>query len=527
MKQSKPKYYIVWSWIAGLSTAVYLIQEWNIDWKQITIFEKAKLYGWALDAKETKNWEWYTMRWIRVFEDRAYTCFMDLLERIPSPKEKYENLKEETLKYNEKNKVYFKARLLKNKTVKEAKKLELSFKNRYRLAKLLFISEKTLKSTKINEYFDKEFFNSNFWYEFSTVFAFAPWSSLIEMKRYVLRSIHCCEYFHTLEPLKITPLNQYESLVLPIVDYLKKNNVKFYNETKITNLNFEEINWKKKIVEIELSRKEKTEIINVSEDDKVFISLWSMKASSSIWWMHVVPEKKLDKKSLSWGLWENISKNNREFGNPNNFIYDHKKTWWTSFTITFKESFIMDLIAKYIKDKNTAFAWTTIVDSNWFISIWFHLKSYFEDEKKNSMVTWWYVLSPQKKWNYIKKKIEDCTWEEILTELVYHLWLENHLEKILETSVCIPAYTPYVSAQFMPRNLWDRPQVVPETSLNFAFLWQYTEIKDDIVFTLEYSVRSAQTAVYKLLDLNKKVNPVYKWYRNPKVIYEAFKTIIR
>lgn len=347
------------------------------------------------------------------------------------------------------------------------------------------------------------------------------------MKRYVLRSIHCCEYFDTLEPLKITPLNQYESLILPIIDYLKKNKVKLYNETKMTNIEFMEENWKKRIIEMELQKNEKTEKINVSNEDKVFISLWSMKASSSIWWMQVIPEKKLEKKSLSWQLWENIVKNNPEYWNPNNFIYDHKKTWWTSFTITFKESFILDLIQKYIKDKNTAFAWTTFVDSNWLMSIWFHLKSYFEDEKKNSMVTWWYTLSPQNKWNYVKKKIEDCTWEEILTELVYHLWLEEHLDKILKTSVCIPAYTPYVSAHFMPRKLWDRPLVVPKNSLNFAFLWQYTEIKDDIVFTLEYSVRSAQTAVYKLLNLDKKVNPVYKWYRNPKVILKAIKTIFR
>lgn len=104
MRQNKAKYYIIWSWIAGLSTAVYLIQEWKVKWEQITIFEKAKLHGWALDAKETKNWEWYTMRWIRVFEDKAYTCFMDLLERIPSGDKKYTNLKEEALKYNEKNK---------------------------------------------------------------------------------------------------------------------------------------------------------------------------------------------------------------------------------------------------------------------------------------------------------------------------------------------------------------------------------------------------------------------------------------
>ena len=48
---------------------------------------------------------------------------------------------------------------------------------------------------------------------------------------------------------------------------------------------------------------------------------------------------------------------------------------------------------------------------------------------------------------------------------------------------------------------------------------------DDVVFTVEYSIRSAQTAVYSLLGLDRTPPPVYKGQYNPRVLLEAFETL--
>jgi oleate hydratase len=80
-----------------------------------------------------------------------------------------------------------------------------------------------------------------------------------------------------------------------------------------------------------------------------------MVANSSVGDMNTPPEKKLDKKSLSWELWENISKENPEYGNPKAFISDIPKIEWTSFTITFKESLIKHLLKKFVHNQKTAF----------------------------------------------------------------------------------------------------------------------------------------------------------------------------
>ena len=115
-----------------------------------------------------------------------------------------------------------------------------------------------------------------------------------------------------------------------------------------------------------------------------------------------------------------------------------------------------------------------------------------------------------------------CTGHEIMTEILGHLHLEAHAAQILDTAICIPCMMPFITSQFLPRSKGDRPQVIPAGSKNLAFVGQYCEQPDDVVFTVEYSVRSAQTAVYSLLGLEKEPPPVYKGQYNPRVLFEAF-----
>jgi oleate hydratase len=64
---------------------------------------------------------------------------------------------------------------------------------------------------------------------------------------------------------------------------------------------------------------------------------------------------------------------------------------------------------------------------------------------------------------------------------------------------------PYITSMFMPRQPGDRPMPVPRNSRNLAFISQFVEIQDDVVFTVEYSVRAAQMAVYQLLGIKRAV----------------------
>ncbi len=161
------------------------------------------------------------------------------------------------------------------------------------------------------------------------------------------------------------------------------------------------------------------------------------------------------------------------------------------------------------------------------MSIVLAYQPHFINQPENIKVFWGYSLFPNNIGNYIPKKMSECTGEEILIELCSHLKFTEDLPLILKTSNCIPCMMPYITSHFMPRLKNDRPEVVPEQSTNLAFLGQFAEIPDDVVFTVEYSVRSAQIAVYSLLKINKEVVPMNQHQYNIRILFDSFITSFR
>ena len=109
-----------------------------------------------------------------------------------------------------------------------------------------------------------------------------------------------------------------------------------------------------------------------------------------------------------------------------------------------------------------------------------------------------------------------------MTEIFGYLQIGAEAKKILDTCICIPCMLPFITSQFLRRSEGDRPAVVPEGSKNLSFLGKFCELTNDVVFTVEYSVRSAQTAVYALMGLDRQLPPVYKGNHDPRVLLDAF-----
>jgi oleate hydratase len=74
---------------------------------------------------------------------------------------------------------------------------------------------------------------------------------------------------------------------------------------------------------------------------------------------------------------------------------------------------------------------------------------------------------------------------------------------------------------FMPRAKSDRPLPVPKNSKNLAFVSQFVEIPDDVVFTVEYSVRAAQMAVYQLLRIDREVPAITRHDKSIRTILDS------
>ena len=111
-----------------------------------------------------------------------------------------------------------------------------------------------------------------------------------------------------------------------------------------------------------------------------------------------------------------------------------------------------------------------------------------------------------------------CNGAEILRELCGHL---NFDPAIVATATCIPCRIPCITSMFMPRAAGDRPAPVPPSSKNLAFISQFVEIPEDVVFTVEDSVRVAQTAVYQLLNIDREILPILHHDKSIAANYEA------
>ena len=107
--------------------------------------------------------------------------------------------------------------------------------------------------------------------------------------------------------------------------------------------------------------------------------------------------------------------------------------------------------------------------------------------------------------------MRNCTGEEVCREWLYHIgapkdkiddWAKNRCN----TTTC---FMPYINAFFQPRKEKDRPLVVPEGAVNFAFLGQFAETPRDTIFTTEYSIRTGMEAVYTLLNVDRAVPEVW------------------
>ncbi|OYY52753.1 MAG: oleate hydratase, partial [Polaromonas sp. 35-63-240] len=155
---------------------------------------------------------------------------------------------------------------------------------------------------------------------------------------------------------------------------------------------------------------------------------------------------------------------------------------------------------------------------NWLMSIVLAHQPHFANQRADVQVFWGYSLFPDRIGNFVAKPMTECNGADILQELCGHLRFD--LETVASAH-CIPCRMPYITSMFMPRLATDRPLPVPHNSKNLAFISQFVEIPDDVVFTVEYSVRAAQMAVYALLGIDRKVPAVTAHDKSLRTQFEA------
>jgi oleate hydratase len=522
--RTKAKAYLVGGGIASLAAAAYLIRDGAVPGANISIFEESDILGGSLDGVESTDHN-YVIRGGRMLTEEAYTCLFDLLSFIPSLTTPDTSVKDEIHEFNNRISTHSHSRLVKYGKKIDASVMGLSNKDRIDLIAIMATSEDTLGSKRIEDVFERSFFKTNFWYMWCTTFAFQPWHSAVEMKRYLIRFIQEFPRLHTLVSIWRTPLNQYDSIVRPIVEWLMGHGVKMALSSKVTGLDFKRSPDGKSVEKIHYLHNGVQDQITVGSNDLVFVTNGSMTASSSLGSMTSPPTLGTKEESGSWALWESLAKDHSEFGNPAAFNSNISESKWLSFTATLRDPAFFSLMEKFTGDPAGTGGLVTFIDSNWLMSIVLPHQPHFVNQPKDVDVFWGYGLFPDEVGNYVNKKMSDCTGLDILEELSYQLRFDVQIPLISRTSTCIPCMMPFITSQFMPRVKGDRPLVRPTGTTNIAFIGQYCEMPDDVVFTVEYSVRSAQTAVFSLLHLDKEVSPLYKAQHHIEVLLNSLKAL--
>ncbi len=509
----KTQLYMVGGGIASLSAAVFAIRDAHIPGKNIHIFEVLDVMGGALDGAGSPD-KYYVTRGDRKFNIEVFQCTWDLLSAIPSLTDPKKTVKDEVFEYNKIHKKNAQSRLIdKTRNRDNVTTWGLNWRHRMKMFLLIFVSERWIENRRIDSWFAPSFFKTNFWKVFSSMFAIEYWNDLVEMKRYMRRFMHAFHKMVRGTGEVVTPYHNYDSMILPITKWLREHGVTFEMGCKVTDLDFTPSHDELTVERIHYIHKGKEKELVVNTGDYVFVTNGSMTADSRRGSMTEPAPLETQKLDGSWTLWENIAKKRPGLGNPSVFNSHIDESKWLTFAVTSKDPTFMTLYEQFTGNKPGQADMVTFKDSPWHMSILVPHQPHFINQPNNVFLWGGCGLFPDKEGDYIKKKMPECSGEELLTEVCNQFGFVKELPHILKTSTCIPQMMPY-------------EMVVPKGSTNLAFMGQFTE-SGECVMLVESSVRSGQMAVYSLLNVDKKVPPVYTGVYNPVVLFRAFVTLLK
>ncbi|MDN5951338.1 MAG: oleate hydratase [Loigolactobacillus coryniformis] len=530
----KNKAIMIGAGLANMADAVYLIQEGHWSGDQITFYSLDD-HG-SNDGAPTKsvtdeywnknhpleNQKGYVARGGRMLNYRTYVDLMDLLDRIPSATETNMTAAEDTRDFDAKHRTFDKARLLEGgKGIINGSHLGLNNQDRLHLTKLIAMpdsEEEKLDNVTIADYFsdDPHFFGTNFWFMWETTFAFRIQSSAQELRRYMHQMIYEFTQIEHLVGVNRTRYNQYESIMLPLVNYLRDQGCHIILNRLVTDWTFKNTPMQDEITVTGLTVKNTVtgidEQVTVDDDTAVIFTNGSITDSATLGDFDTPAPENMDYGAAA-SLWKKASEHFYNLGNPDKFFADRNASEWVSFTLTTKDHLLLNEITRITTQVpgnalNSFISTSPITalghkDVN--MSIVVHHQPHFTTQKPNETVIWGYFLYPRRRGEFIDKPYIKMTGKEMIQELIGQLSkvdpgpgnIRDKTDQIMASVINnIPVYMPYASALFNNRAKTDRPKVIPQHATNLAFTGEFVEQPYQMIFTEQSAVRSGEIAAY-------------------------------
>ena len=510
--------YIVGTGLAGLAAACFLIRDAQMPGDHITLFEHLPLAGGSCDGiyDATKG---FIMRGGREM-DNHFECMWELFRSIPSIVNPGETIFSEYYALNKEDPNFSLCRVT-EKQGQDAhtdRKYALTPGAGMQLLKLFMTPNADLEDVTIDDIFDDEFYATNFWIYWQTMFAFEKWHSALEMKLYLQRFIHHIDGLPDLSALRFTRYNQYESMIMPMCKYITDHGGKIEFDTTVTNVVCDCAPDKKVAKKIEYTQTGVAKTINLTENDLVIITNGCQGDNSAYGDQTHAPVVDMNNgETPSCRMWRNIAAQDPSFGHPDKFFKDIKETSWESWTVDTANKEILAAVEKIchrdpLSGKVVSGGIVTCKDSSWLVSWTINRQGQFLEQPTDHCLIWVYGLNCwNDKGDFIKKNMCDCNGIELCAEWLYHIGIPENEIMALATGECntTPCMMPYVTTFFEPSATCDITKVVTDGSVNIAFVGQFSDTPRDTVFTTEYSIRTGMEAVYTLCNVDRGVPEVW------------------
>lgn len=558
----KTKAIMIGAGLANMAAAVYLIQEGRWSGEQITFYsldDHGSNDGAPTEDVTDEYWnknhplenqKGYVARGGRMLNYRTYVDLMDLLDRIPSATEPEMTAAEDTRDFDAKHRTFDKARLLEGgKGIIDGGHLGLDNKDRVLLTKLVAMpdsEEEKLDNVTIADYFkdSPHFFETNFWFMWETTFAFRTQSSAQELRRYMHQMIYEFTQIEHLVGVNRTRYNQYESIMLPLINYLKEQGCKIILNRRVIDWEFKKTAMQDEITVTGLkminTKTDEEQNIPVDEDTAVFFTNGSITDSATLGDYQTPAPENMDYGAAS-SLWKKASEHFYNLGNPDKFFADRNASEWVSFTLTTKNHLLLNEITRITTQVpgnalNSFISTSPITplgqkDVN--MSIVVHHQPHFTTQKPNETVIWGYFLYPRRRGEFVDKQYIKMNGKEMLLELIGQLSkvdpgpgnIRDKEAEILDSVINnIPVYMPYASALFNNRAKTDRPKVIPQHSTNLAFTGEFVEQPYQMIFTEQSAVRSGEIAAYHFAGIPmSRLVPTPRYDKDLKTLARAAK----
>ncbi|MBW4036609.1 MAG: oleate hydratase [Proteobacteria bacterium] len=518
--------HIIGGGLAGLAAAAFLATDASMPGGNITIYETLPVMGGSMDAADHAKGG-YTSRGERELESYM-ECLWYLCSKVPSLQVAGLTVLDETHQANLREPITSHFRLMeKQGRLYDYSGPFMSADDAKRMLELQLTPEIELEMKTVTDWFSPAFIHSVFWLCWSTKLAFRDYHSLMEVRRYVQRFMMMDYGLPQNRGILHTEFNEYDSVIKPLYVWLKTLGVGFRAGTTVTDIAIQDTGGETLATGLTLSDHTGVRHVPLSRDDLVFFTSGSLTQNAAMGTTDTAA--KFDRDTTDRGcftVWEKLAARDRKFGRPAAFISSVEASNWMSFfpTIT-SDPTLFDYLEKKTGDKAGTGGAVTIVDSSWGISFVPYSK-YFPDQPADVNLLWAYGQSSGVPGDFIKKPMRDCTGAELFSELLYHCGLEDKIPGILAHSQVSTCMMPYITSQFMPRKIADRPTVIPVGCVNLAFIGQFVELPGDVVFTVETSVRTAMMAVWGLTGLDKPMIPIHEPAYDLRVIVASLKATL-